>query len=214
MDPVLIGGLNFTGLLRFQDCLAEWGIRTPNDLAYFNEWDFCSLGMTRLESRKLLSLSAVAAMLPQTTTYPAPEQQIDVTAGMRNVHVLAAAVTEAEGFAYSSLNTSLEIAERLLDPEHVSVISVKHAMLCLVEPPQVPSQAMEALNAVSRAVAFCPNHELRKSLDQAKQAIRDALVWRAQANTPWGNRPAFIAELEQANGEPLENISLAVSDQS
>ena len=114
MDPVLIGGLNFTGLLRFQDCLAEWGIRTPNDLAYFNEWDFCSLGMTRLESRKLLSLSAVAAMLPQTTTYPAPEQQIDVTAGMRNVHELAAAVTEAEGFAYSSLNTSLEIAERLL----------------------------------------------------------------------------------------------------
>ena len=165
--------------------------------------------MTRLESRKLLSLSAVAAMHPQTTTYPAPEQQIDVTAGMRNVHELAAAVTEAEGFAYSSLNTSLEIAEGLLDPEHVCVISVNHAMQYLVEPPQVPSQAMEALNAVSRAVAFCPDSELRTSLERSKQAIRDALVWRVQARVPWGSRPAFIAELEQANGAPLDKTLLS-----
>ena len=91
MDPVLIGGLNYTGLSRFQDYLAEWGICTPQDLAYFNEWDFCSLGMTRLESRKLLSISAVGAVLPQTMTYPAPEQQIDFS-GLRNVHALAVAV--------------------------------------------------------------------------------------------------------------------------
>ena len=110
MDPSLIAGLRSTGLSQFQENFAKWGIRTPEDLIYFEELEYCKLGMTRVESRKLLSISAVGAVLPQTMTYPAPEQQIDFTFGMRDVHELAAAVTEAEGVAYSSLNTSLEIA--------------------------------------------------------------------------------------------------------
>ena len=170
--------------------------------------------MARVESRKLLSI----AVLPQTMTYPALEQQID-SSGLRNVHALAAAVTEAEGYAYSLLDISLAIALKVQTgppdgPEDICVQCVNQAMESLVQPPQEPSQAMCALNMVSRAVAFCPNQELRESLHQAKQAIRDALVWRAQAKTPWGNRPSFIAELERANGAPLENISLAVPEQS
>ena len=174
--------------------------------------------MTRVESRKLLSISAVGAVLPQTMIYPAPEQQIYFS-GLLNEIAFAVAVTEAEGYAYSLLGISLAIALKVQagppdGPEDICVQGVNQAMESLVQPPQEPSQAMCALNMVSRAVAFCPNQELRKSLDQAKQAIRDVLVWRTQAKTPWGNRPRFIAELEQANGAPLENISLAVLEQS
>ena len=91
MDPVLIGGLKSIGLLKFQGYLAEWGICTPEDLKYFDEWDYCKLGMTRLESRKLLSISAVGAGLPPLS-------------GLRKEIAFAEAVVEAEGYAYSCLD--------------------------------------------------------------------------------------------------------------
>ena len=182
MDSALIGGLKSTNLSRFQDTLAEWGIHTPSDLSYLSEWDCWNLGMTRLQVRKLLSL----APLKQTMECAAPEQQIDVTADRCDIHDLADAVTEAEGNAHILSDQSYKIALGLLQPEHVCVQETLCAMQSLAEPPQLPSQAMNALNPVSRAVAFCPDPILRTSLDRAKQAIRDALVWRVQARVTWG----------------------------
>ena len=192
MDPLLIAGLRSTGLSQFQESLAIWGIRTPEDLIYFEELEYCKLGMTRLESRKLLSISAAAAVLPQTMTYPAPGQQIYLS-GLRKEIAFAEAVVKAQRYAYSCLGDSLAFALKVQagppdGPEDICVQSIRQAMEYLVQPPQEPSQAMCALHMVSRAVAFCPNQDLRKSLDQGKQAIRDALVWRTQARVDWRDR--------------------------
>ena len=182
MDSALIGGLKSTNLSRFQNTLAAWGIHTPSDLLHLSEWDCWSLGMTRLQARKLLSL----APLKQTMECAAPEQQIDVTADRCDIHDLADAVTEAEGDAHILLEKSLNIALSLLQPEHVFVQETLCAMQSLAEPPQLPSQAMKALYAVSRAVAFCPDQNLRAELCRAKQAIRDVLVWRVQKEVTRG----------------------------
>ena len=180
MDRALVESLRYLGLLDFQYSLAELGIRTRSDLGYFEELEFCGLGLTRLESRKLLNLSA------QTMGYPAPQQlEAVVAAGMPDRSKLADAIRTARQKTRNRLKNSYEIASGKLEQEHKSVQNIIEAIHNLQEPPESQQRALDALHAVSRAVSYCPHDELTMSLDKAKQAIRDLLTWLVQSQVEW-----------------------------
>ena len=190
--------LPFYGLAHHEARLRASGIHSTYDLFYFTEYELLRIGISLVEARMLLSSLAGGwtdwSGATATSAYD-PSMMSDVQ--MR--------ANEKEREAVETLQSCLQLACK----HKIVTQSIQHALQRLNDIHDFASSAFLALTATSRARASCRDRDLRKALDRALKVVRDVVVWRVQMNVPWGNRQAFLDELERAHGSPVNQEMLA-----
>jgi hypothetical protein len=172
-----------------QELLNYWGVYSPGDLSYWQEGGLSVyFGMTCEQARR------VKVILSMLCSGALPE--------------IARAASEAEQNATNVLRDASTIRQEVVSK------CINHALQCLEEATKLPNSAMLALNCVNNAFASSGRREgsadVRQALDAAAKAVREVLVWRVQLRATWGLRPAFINELEMANGgESVDDPTLS-----
>lgn len=178
--------LTFAGLVEeWQAALEIYGVATPSDLLYVQPPSLVLLGLTFTEARQLLAVA----------------WSIHAAGGIDQYAEVHAAAVDAEAAASDCLQGAIALLEEGTVRDFIG-----HAHKHLLES-QEPRAAALALTATARARASCQDSELRKVLRAAVHTMTDALVWRVQTRVPFGNRDAFLYELEWAHAQPLDNTT-------
>lgn len=177
--------LSFAGLAEaWTSALEAYGVAALPDLLYVQPPSLVMIGLTFAEARQLLAVA----------------WSVHAAGGMDQYEEMRVAAGGAEAAAREILKTIMAT----LDEGAVRGF-VGHAQTHLES--QEPRDSALALTAVERARASCRDSALRPAMCTAVNAIRDTLVWRVQLRAPFGNRDAFLYELEMAHAQPLDNTT-------
>jgi hypothetical protein len=198
--PPLCQVLPWFGLAQYEAQIYTLGAYFLNDLVYVTDYDLRGVGMSLVEARVLLS-SLSAGWFDWGTSSAAASVDTNM---MYKINFRA---QEKEVEAIDSLNSCLALAYSSC--AQMSIMSIEHALQRLQECLEYTRNAMLAFVSTSRGRASCRDGALRKAFDKALKSVRDCLVWRVQLSVPWGNREAFLAELERAYGGTVNQEMLA-----
>ena len=191
MDPTIVDVLSWYGLEGHEQRLQANGVFVLSDMRYIGEKDLRDFGMNVVEARKLLE----AVWYCWHDEWAAPP----VTAVDETIDIHEWAQEKEKEALYL-----LDIANRLafLSCAELAYESGQHALERLGKQQDFARNAMLAFTATWRARVSCKGVP-RKSFDKAVRAVRDVTVIRVQLAVPWGNRDAFIEELERVSGGPI-----------
>ena len=196
--------------LRWLEPLASLGAHTIDDVTYLLKEDLEGIGMKTVDIRRLnAAIRCVAhwnynagmcrmqgwGVLPGPAMHslPSPPPPGSCPPSWMERAVLEEAMTKVEQEAIKSLGI-VEEGSEMVD---YAVAARVH----LNEPSRTTISAINAENAIGRALSLGPHAATRKALQKAELYIRDTIVLRTQVHVPLGSRHQFVEALQKAYGE-------------
>ena len=225
--------------VRWLKPLANEGAHTIDDVAHLTEEDLRKIGMTTVDIRRLhtaIQTHAIQAWslwstpwtaepllgcpmgmeLPSLPDPPPGLEELaslhghgaagdsrDLPPSSEEVAVLQEALTEAECEAI----LTLDICCTDQKPEIASCAVQAQEQLSQTPPSTV--LAINAMNAIERALSLAPSSLRRRALQEAQILTRDIVVLRCQMGVPLGSRPRFVNALREAFGGEFPPGALA-----
>ena len=187
--------------------LKRLGVQNIHDITCLQDVDLQRAGLNMVQIRKLQTVAADANLtwslwntpliaeprgLSTAMGVPPPPTSLLPPSG-KELERLQDALTEAEQKAINSLDIS---AEEDVDVAQCALTAREQ----LTQHPHTPVLAIQAQNAVIRALSHCQQGKLRKQLEEAQRCTRDVIVLRLQKEVPLGSRSTFINAMETAYG--------------
>ena len=186
------------------DQLVTEGVNNVDDIMYLSDEDLKKTGMKTVDIRRLqvavhTFMQWHLAQATFTPPSPVPPSCEDLSPGPPSGEDLAAiqdTLAEVERQAIASLDSDVIFSAAKSEVANCAVTARDQ----LVDPSRRTVLAINASNAIERALSYGPDRTSRKALEEAARCTRDVIVLRLQSQVPLGSRAMFISALEEAYG--------------
>ena len=193
--------------------LEALGAHNVADVNYLLHGDLIMIGMTVVDIRKLHAIIWTRNQA-QPLADDCADPQAQPLAGREFAHGLLPPADEELALLQDAMTKIERQAIQSLDmcsaDESVDVTScAATAHDQLSELPRTTGLAINAENALIRALSLGPTSKSRKALEEAGKCIRDSIVLRVQVGVPIACRDSFIQALEEAYGGAIPEDAFA-----